>query len=69
MIKGTKVKIISRRAPNNQKAGEIVHMFKDNNGIWITVIDYPDGERYFAIEGVDQIKATKAINQKTLDDY
>jgi len=55
MIK-RKVKVINRKPPNNKKVGEILHAFKDHNGIWITIIKYKDGERFVAIEGIDSLK-------------
>jgi len=56
MIRGRKVKVTSRPKPFNTKIGEVVHVFKDQNNLWLSIIDYEDGERFVAVEGVDDLK-------------
>jgi len=59
MITGTKVKVKNRPHPKNKQIGEIVYIKKDRDGMWLTYIDYPDGERYVAIYGIDKIIPAK----------
>ena len=59
MIVGTKVKIKSRPYPKNNQVGEIVYIKKDTNNRWLTYVDYPNGERYIAIDGIDKIIPAK----------
>jgi len=61
MIKGRKVKVISRKEPDNKKLGEVVHAFKGEDGRWISIVEYLDGERYIAIEGIDTLKYVRSI--------
>ena len=55
MIK-RKVKVVNRQLPHNKKVGEVIHTLKDHNGLWLSIIEYNDGERFIAIEGIDKLK-------------
>jgi len=56
---GRKVIIPNRLPPNNKKVGNVIHAFKDQNGLWLSIVEYPDGERFLAIEGIDKIKSVR----------
>lgn len=56
MIKRRKVKIVNRQPPNNIRIGEVVYVFKDHNGLWLSIVEYDNGERFIAIEGIDKLK-------------
>ena len=60
-MKGRMVRVKNRKPPNNKKVGKVIHAFKDSNKIWISIIDYPDDERYVAVDGVDEIEVVRSI--------
>jgi len=70
MIKGRKVKIVNRTPPYNKKVGEVIHAFKDHNGLWLTIVQYDDRERFIAIEGIDKLKpVVDKDTLKILEEY
>lgn len=62
MIKGRRVRITNRTPPKDNQIGEVIYAFKDHNGIWLSIVEYPDGKRFIAIEGVDNLIYVRSKN-------